>query len=44
MDVNEYRIFSDQDGLAEFVDWMDAGTKSSAAEDETGEDDIVEAK
>ena len=44
MDVNEYRIFSDEDGLAEFVDWMDIGTKSSDKEDNSEESNIIETK
>ena len=44
MDVNEYRIFSEEDGLAEFVDWMDADTKSSAEEDNSEETDIIKTK
>lgn len=44
MDVNEYRIFSDADGLAEFVDWMDVGSKSSAGEGKSEESDITKTK
>ena len=44
MDVNEYRIFSDKDGMAEFVDWMDADVKSYAEFDESLESEDVKAK
>lgn len=44
MDVNEYRIFSDADGLAEFVDWMDVESKSSAEDGNFEESDIAKTK
>ena len=44
MDVNEYRIFSDKDGMAEFVDWMDSDVKSYAEFDESLESEDVKAK